>query len=47
MRDKTFYRLLVAVLIAGILSVAVLVLVTVFLAKDCSILSYIANRRMP
>lgn len=45
MNEKVFHRLLIAVAAAGILSVIVLIVYTYFLYKDCSIITYIANRR--
>lgn len=44
MSDKVFYRLLAVICALGALSVTALVVYTVLLYKDCSIISYIANR---
>lgn len=44
MKDRTFYRILTLVTVAGILSVIALVLATWLLYRDCSILSYIVNK---
>ncbi|MBD5130491.1 MAG: hypothetical protein HDT43_11330 [Ruminococcaceae bacterium] len=44
MKDKVFYSILTAVCIVGIISVIALVAYTYALYKDCSIISYIANR---
>lgn len=44
MKEKTFYRLLLAVTILGCVSVVLLVVYTWYLQSNCSILSYIANR---
>lgn len=45
MKDKTFDRLLTAVLIIGSLSVLALLVYTELLRRDVSIISYIANGR--
>ena len=45
MKDKTFRRLLAAVMIVGSVSSFILVLVTIHMYQNCSILSYIANGR--
>lgn len=45
MKDKTFNRLLAAVLILGTLSVIALLVYTELLRRDVSIISYIANGR--
>jgi len=44
MNDKLFYRLLALVTVIGIISVIALTVYTWFLYKDCSIISYIANK---
>ena len=44
MKDKVFYSILTAVCIIGIIIVIALVAYTYALYKDCSIISYIANR---
>lgn len=44
MKNKVFYGLLTAVCVLGIISVIALVAYTYRLYKDCSIISYIANR---
>ena len=44
MKDKVFYGILTAVCIVGIISVIALVAYPYALYKDCSIISYIANR---
>ncbi len=44
MSDKTFYRLLTAIAVIGAVSLLALLLRTAVLFRDCSILSYIANR---
>ncbi len=44
MKNKIFYGLLAAVCVLGIISVIALVAYTYGLYKDCSIISYIANR---
>lgn len=43
MSDKLFRRILTAVLIAGAVSTAVLVVYTFHLHEHCSVISYIAN----
>ena len=45
MKDKTFDRLLAAVLILGAISVIALIVYTELLRRDVSIISYIANGR--
>ena len=45
MKDKTFDRLLTAVMILGIISVIALLIYTELLRRDVSIISYIANGR--
>lgn len=45
MKDKTFDRLLAAVMILGIISVIALLIYTELLRRDVSIISYIANGR--
>ncbi|MBR6718888.1 MAG: hypothetical protein IKI77_11180 [Oscillospiraceae bacterium] len=45
MKDKTFDRLLTAVLIIGSISVIALLVYTELLRRDVSIISYIANGR--
>lgn len=45
MKDKTFDRLLTAILIIGSLSVLALLVYTELLRRDVSIISYIANGR--
>lgn len=45
MKDKTFDRLLTAVLIIGSISVIALLIYTELLRRDVSIISYIANGR--
>lgn len=45
MKNKTFHRLLAAVLILGCISVIALLVYTEFLRRDVSIISYIANGR--
>ncbi len=45
MKDRTFDRLLAAVLILGTLSVIALLVYTELLRRDVSIISYIANGR--
>lgn len=45
MKDKTFDKLLTAVLIIGSLSVLALLVYTELLRRDVSIISYIANGR--
>lgn len=45
MKDKTFDRLLAAVMILGIISVIALLIYTELLRRDVSIVSYIANGR--
>lgn len=45
MKDKTFDRLLTAVLIIGSLSVLALLVYTELRRRDVSIISYIANGR--
>ena len=44
MKDKVFYSILTSVCVVGIISVIALVAYTYALYKDCSIISYIANR---
>ena len=44
MNDKLFYRLLTVITVLGIASVAALVIITWLLQKDCSVISYIANK---
>ena len=44
MNDKLFYRLLTIITVLGIASVAALVIITWLLQKDCSVISYIANK---
>lgn len=44
MKDKLFYGLFIAVCVLGIISVAALAVYTYMLYRDCSIISYIANR---
>lgn len=44
MKDKTFYGIITTVCIVGVISVIALVVYTYMLYKDCSIISYIANR---
>lgn len=43
MSDKVFFRLLIAVAVAGVLSLVALTLYTVYLYNHVSIISYIAN----
>ena len=45
MKDKTFDRLLAAVMILGIISVIAMLIYTELLRRDVSIISYIANGR--
>lgn len=45
MNDKLFKRILTAVAAAGTVSTLALVLYTISLFSDCSIISYIANWR--
>ena len=45
MKDKTFHRLLTAVILLGSLSTIALLLWSIHLQKICSIISYIANGR--
>ena len=45
MKEKTFYKLLFAVLTAGVISVIALLIYTAVLRHDCSIITYIANGR--
>ena len=44
MKEKTFYRLLTAVIALGLVSIIAVVVYSYILYSDCSILSYIANR---
>lgn len=44
MREKTFYRFLAVVTVLGILSILALFVYTWMLYRDCSILTYIANK---
>ncbi|MBR4278515.1 MAG: hypothetical protein IKQ28_08765 [Lachnospiraceae bacterium] len=44
MKEKVFYRVLGIVTCLGILSMLLLLAFTIYLYKDCSIISYIANR---
>lgn len=44
MNDKLFYRLMTIITVLGIASVAALVIITWLLQKDCSVISYIANK---
>ena len=44
MNDKLFYRLVTIITVLGIVSVAALVIITWLLQKDCSVISYIANK---
>lgn len=44
MNDKLFYRLMTIITVLGIVSVAALVIITWLLQKDCSVISYIANK---
>ena len=44
MKNKVFYGILTAVCVVGVISVIALVAYTYALYKDCSIISYIANR---
>ena len=44
MKNKVFYGILTAVCVVGVISVIALVVYTYALYKDCSIISYIANR---
>ena len=43
MKEKTFVRLMAVVIIAGVLSTTALVVYTVQLRRNCSIITYIAN----
>lgn len=45
MNEKTFHKLLIAVLTAGVISVIALLIYTAILRRDCSIITYIANGR--
>lgn len=45
MKDKLFDRLLAVILILGCVSVIVLLVYTVILQRDASMISYIANGR--
>lgn len=45
MKDKLFDRLLAVILILGCVSVAALLVYTVILQRDASMISYIANGR--
>ncbi len=45
MKDKTFDKLLAAVLILGCVSVIALLVYTELLRRDVSVISYIANGR--
>lgn len=45
MKDRTFSRLLAAVVILGSISVIALLVYTELLRRDVSIISYIANGR--
>ena len=45
MKDKTFSRLLAVILILGYISVIALLVYTVLLKQDDSVISYIANGR--
>lgn len=45
MRDPTFRRLLLAVTLVGVVSTVALILYTVYLHQNCSIISFIANGR--
>ena len=45
MKDKTFRRLLAAVLILGCISVIALLVYTEMLRREVSVISYIANGR--
>lgn len=44
MSKKTFNILLTAITVLGVLSVIALTVYTYYLYKDCSIISYIANK---
>lgn len=44
MSEKLYNRLLLTMCIIGVLSVIALTVYTYILYKDCSIISYIANR---
>lgn len=44
MGDKTFYRILTAVVAIGVLTTAALVVYTFYLHSNCSIISYIGNK---
>ena len=45
MKDKTFRRLLTAIMIIDSVSSIILVFVTIHMYQNCSIISYIANGR--
>ena len=45
MKDRTFGRLLAVILILGCISVIALLVYTVLLKQDVSVISYIANGR--
>lgn len=45
MSDKAFKRIVIAVMAAGVISVIAITLYTFYLYTNCSIISYIANRR--
>lgn len=45
MREQTFRRLLFAVTLLGVISTVALILYTVYLHQNCSIISFIANGR--
>ncbi|MBR4021201.1 MAG: hypothetical protein IKI94_01165 [Ruminococcus sp.] len=45
MSDKLFRRLLTAVTIIGCISTILLLVYTIYLYNDCSIISFIANGR--
>ncbi len=45
MKAKIYYGIIIAVCALGVLSLAALLLYTVILQKDCSIISYIAKGR--
>jgi hypothetical protein len=44
MDDKIFYRILLVITAIGVASFVVIAVWTWFLYKDCSIISYIANK---
>lgn len=43
MKEKTFIKIMAAIVIAGILSTTALVVYTIHLRQNCSIITYIAN----